>query len=488
MSLLQQNILDVQRLVPEILLFGVIMVMLAADQCLPRERKKWIVPLGIVGLSVVGWSLVREGAAVLLAGPVRIFSGMMVIDSFSIFFQWIFLVTTAVALLMAVRSKEIEKQNEGEYYILTVAVCFGMFFLSSSTHLLMILLSFEMISIVSYVLAGYLRGDPRSSESGIKYVIYGAFTTGIMIYGMSLLYGLTGSLQIERIHDFLMSARTGIVPVTVILLMISAGMLYKIAAVPFHMWSPDVYEGAPTVATAFFSVGPKAAGFAVLIRFFLVTFGQDFQVDWRQLMEVLSIATMTIGNYTALRQENVKRMLAYSSIGHAGYLLMGMAVVSPEGRSAILFYLLVYMVMNLGAFIVVLALENLLHDSDLASYRGIGNRLPLPAVTMVIFLVSLAGLPPTAGFVGKFFLFKAVIAENLYLLALVGVLNSVVSLFYYMRVVKAMYMEQPEHDLPQNLVVTPLYHFLLVLSVFPVLYLGIFFEKVYHISTMATFG
>ncbi|NOY53719.1 MAG: NADH-quinone oxidoreductase subunit N [Deltaproteobacteria bacterium] len=488
MSLLQQNILDVQRLLPEILLFGVFGVMLTADQFLPRRRKKWIVTLGIAGLAVVGCRLVMEGMTVARSGPVSLFGGMMVVDHFAIFFQWIFLVTTVVALLMAVRSDEIEKQNEGEYYILTVAVCFGMFFLAASTHLLMILLSFEMISIVSYVLAGYLRGDPRSSESGIKYVIYGAFTTGIMIYGMSLLYGLTGSLQIERIHDFLMTARTGVVPVTVILLMISAGMLYKIAAVPFHMWSPDVYEGAPTAATAFFSVGPKAAGFAILIRFFLVTFGKDFQVDWRQIMAILSMATMTIGNYTALRQENVKRMLAYSSISHAGYLLMGMAVASPAGRSAILFYLLVYMVMNSGAFIVVLALENILHDSDLAIYRGIGTRLPLPAVTMVIFLVSLAGLPPTAGFVGKFFLFKAVIAEKLYLLALVGIVNSLVALYYYMRVVKAMYMEQPEQALPQEMSVTPLYRFLLVLSAVPILYLGIFFETVYHISAQVVFG
>jgi len=486
--MLEQNILDMRSLFPELILLVTFAVMFLVDLFIGSGRKKGLVWIGLGGLGVVLWALSLQGKSIQVSGPASLFSGMMVLDSFSVFFKWIFVLTTACTLLMASRSREIETQNEGEFYLLTVLICFGMFLLSSSTHLLMILLSFEMISVLSYVLAGYLKGDPRSSESGIKYVIYGAFTTGIMIYGMSLMYGLTGSLQIEEIHNFLTQAGAGTAPVTVILLMVSAGMLYKIAAVPFHMWSPDVYEGAPTVATAFFSVGPKAAGFAVFIRFFLVTFGYHFEVDWRPIIEVISIATMTIGNYTALRQENLKRMLAYSSIAHAGYLLMGLAVFGTEGRSAILFYLVVYMVMNLGAFLVVQSLENTLHSSDLLRYRGLGPRAPIPGLAMVIFMISLAGLPPTAGFIGKFFLFKAVVDQRLYLFAVIGLVNSVVSLVYYMRVVKVLYLDRPSDDVPEGIEVSFLYRVLLVLLAVPLIYFGLFFQPIYDLSAQAVFG
>jgi len=485
---MQQNITDIAYLIPELILLFTFGAMLTADQFLKRGRKKPIAVMGIAGMGLLLVSLWMQSAGLAETGPVYIFSRMMVVDPFSIYFKWIFALTTMLTLFFAMRSKEIEKQNEGEFYTLTVFVCLGMSFLCSSTHLLMIFLSFEMISIISYVLAGYLRGDPRSSESGIKYMIYGAFTSGIMIYGMSMLYGLTGSLEFHEIHDALQGARGGIVPVTVVLIMISSGMLYKIAAAPFHMWSPDVYQGAPTVATAFFSVGPKAAGFAVFLRFLITAFGSGSDVDWHRIIEILSIVTMTIGNYTALRQENVKRMLAYSSIAQAGYLLMGLAVLHEGGRVAMLFYLAVYMIMNMGAFLVVLALENTIQSAELKDYRGIGLKTPLAAAALVIFLVSLAGLPPTAGFVGKFFLFKAVIEQKLYIFALIGVLNSVVSLVYYFKVVKAMYLEHDPDSVPGRIRISPLYAVLLVILVLPVIYLGLFFQPMYELSIKAVFG
>ncbi|MEK6776530.1 MAG: NADH-quinone oxidoreductase subunit N [bacterium] len=485
---MQQNVLDIHYLIPELILFCTFAVMLAADQVFKRGRKKPVAVMGIAGMGLLIVSLWQQSAGLAETGPVYLFSRMMMVDPFSIYFKWIFAMTTMLTLILAMRSKEIEKQNEGEFYTLIVFVCLGMSFLCSSTHLLMIFLSFEMISILSYVLAGYLRGDPRSSESGIKYMIYGAFTTGIMIYGMSMLYGLTGSLEFHEIHDALQGGRGGLVPVTVTLLMISSGMLFKIAAAPFHMWSPDVYEGAPTVATAFFSVGPKAAGFAVFLRFLLTAFGPDTPVDWHRIIEILSILTMTIGNYTALRQENVKRMLAYSSIAQAGYILMGLAVLHPDGRSAILFYLAVYMIMNMGAFLVVLALENTIKSAELKDYRGIGLKSPLAAAAMVIFLISLTGLPPTAGFVGKFLLFKAVMDQKLYVFALIGVLNSVVSLVYYLRVVKAMYLEISPDPAPAEIRIPFTYAVLLVILIIPVIYLGLFFQPMYELSIKAVFG
>lgn len=486
---MQQNVIDIPSLIPELLLFLTFGVMLILDKWLKRKaHKKWVAGVGVAGLLGVLVSLAVQGAGGLPGQITYLFSKMVVVDGFSIFFKWIFAVTTILVLLMAMQSREVEKQNEGEFYTLIVFVCLGMFFLAGSTHLLMIFLSFEMVSILSYVLAGYSRDDPRSSESGIKYVIYGAFTTGVMIYGMSLLYGLTGSLELLQIQKVIRGSNFSVVPVTVILLFIYVGMFYKIAAVPFHMWSPDVYEGAPTVATAFFAVGPKAAGFAVLIRFFLMISGAQAGVAWHHHIMALSVLTMTIGNYTALRQHNVKRMLAYSSIAHAGYLLMGLSVFSPEGRSAMLFYIVAYMLMNLGAFLTVLAVENALGSSELADYRGIGRLVPLPGAALVIFLISLTGLPPTVGFMGKFFLFKAVIDQQLYLFALIGVINSVVSLGYYMRVVKTMYLDAPGKSAPAVIRVSPLYQVLLAVLIVPVIYLGLFFEPVYRLTLGAVFG
>jgi NADH-quinone oxidoreductase subunit N len=315
-------------------------------------------------------------------------------------------------------------------------------------------LALEFVSLTSYVLSGFMRHSRRASEASLKYLIYGGVASGTMIYGMSWVFGLAGSLDFRAIHTALMAGEGASLPLYVALLLTLAGLGYKVAAFPFHMWAPDVYQGAPIPVTAFLAVGSKAAGFALMIRFFFTAMAQSagagvYQLvggaDWSQLILVLSILTMTFGNLAAITQQgNVKRLLAYSSIAHAGYVMMGFAVLTDDGVRAMLFYLTVYYLMNLGAFLVVMMVANSTGREDLAGYRGLAWRGgAVPAVAMAIFLFSLTGIPPFAGFVGKFYLFAAVVEKQLYLLAIIGVLNSVVSLVYYARIVKTMFLEQP---------------------------------------------
>jgi NADH-quinone oxidoreductase subunit N len=335
-----------------------------------------------------------------------------------------------------------------------VASLLGMFYMASATNLLMAYLALEFVSQTSYILAGFLRANRRSTEAALKYLIYGGVATGAMIYGMSLVFGLTGSLDYSVIATRMAETPAAHAPVIFIALtLILAGFGYKIAMVPFHMWSPDVYHGAPLPITAFLAVASKAAGFAILIRFFYPglstlagagTWVRLEAVDWPSLIVAAAMVTMTLGNLAALRQDNVKRLLAYSSIAHAGYILMGMVVLNNEGLRAMLFYLVVYYLMNLGAFLVVLMVLNQSGREDMDSFRGLAWRGgALPAAAMMIFMFSLAGLPPLAGFIGKFYLFAAVINAKMWTLAVVAGLNSVVALYYYARIVRTMYFDQP---------------------------------------------
>jgi NADH-quinone oxidoreductase subunit N len=360
---------------------------------------------------------------------------------------------------LSTKSAEVEKADQASYYTLLTALVLGMMLLGSANHLLMLYLALEMVSVLSYILTGSLRGVRRSSEAALKYVIYGGVASGIMAYGLSLLYGMTGTMAFPEIAAFLKANAVSRPALFVSILLIMGGIGFKIASFPFHMWCPDVYEGAPTPFTAFLSVGPKAAGFAALIRFFLVglmTPGQDAAVGTFlavkpvglvEMLTVLSIATMTIGNLAALVQNNLKRLLAYSSIAHAGYLLMGFAALSQEALNAVLFYLVVYVIMNIGAFLVVLVVSNQLGVEDMAGYKGLGRRGgrgTFLGLIMTVFMFSLTGIPPMAGFIGKFYLFGAVLKAGLYGLAIAGVLNSVVSLYYYVRVVKVMFFDAPD--------------------------------------------
>jgi NADH-quinone oxidoreductase subunit N len=328
-----------------------------------------------------------------------------------------------------------------------------MFYMAESTNLLMAYLTLEFVSQTSYILSGFIKGNRRAGEAALKYLIYGGVASGAMVYGMSLVFGLAGSLDYAIIGERL-AALEGSGPVLFLAtVLILAGFGYKISMVPFHMWAPDVYEGAPLPVTAFLAVASKAAGVAMLVRFFypgISTLGPAGtwvplqSVDWQSLMVVAAMVTMTLGNLAALRQDNVKRLLAYSSIAHAGYMLMGFVALTNDGLQAMLFYVVVYYLMNLGAFAVLMMVVNSTGREDIAAFRGLAWRGgAIPAAAMAVFLFSLAGIPPLAGFIGKFYLFAAVVDKQMWVLAVVAGLNSVVALYYYARLLRTMYFDFP---------------------------------------------
>jgi len=380
-----------------------------------------------------------------------VFHGMMVVDPFTNFFRIFCAATSLMAVYFSLRSKELTHAG-AEYWALLMGITIGMPVLAAANNLLMIYLAMELVSILSYILVGHIQGSRHSSEAALKYVLYGATASGIMIYGLSLIFGVTGTLDAVQIRTFLISNPAERLPLFVGMLMAFAGFGYKISAVPFHMWAPDVYQGAPTPVTAFLSVGPKAAGFAIIIRFIYTALtqsqGGDFIplkfLDISSLIALLAVATMTLGNVLAIQQKNIKRFLAYSSIAHAGYMLMAVATLNVNGLRAVIFYLISYFIMNLGAFGVAIYVQNELGTDEIDGFKGLSKRPGqgmIVALTMTMFLVSLTGIPPTVGFVGKFYIFSAVMEAKLYGLAVVGVLNSVISLYYYARIIKAMFFD-----------------------------------------------
>jgi NADH-quinone oxidoreductase subunit N len=382
-----------------------------------------------------------------------LFNRMVALDSFSIFFKIVLGLAGFAAVWMSIGSKELRDQHPGEYYAILLSCTLGMFYMAASTNLLMAYLSLEFVSLTSYILSGFLKGSRRSSEAALKYLIYGGVASGAMVYGMSLVFGLTGSLDYAVIGQRLAAVEGSGPVIFIALVLVLAGFGYKISMVPFHMWAPDVYEGAPLPVTAFLAVGSKAAGVAMLVRFFypgVSAMAGDGSwipvegVDWPGLMIVVAMVTMTLGNLAALRQDNVKRLLAYSSVAHAGYMLMGFVVLTNDGLQAMLFYVVVYYLMNLGAFAVLMMVLNNSGREDMQGLRGLAWRGgALPAVAMAVFMFSLAGIPPFAGFIGKFYLFAAVVNQHMWTLAIVAGLNSVVALYYYARIVRTMFLDLP---------------------------------------------
>jgi NADH-quinone oxidoreductase subunit N len=449
------NVDSLWYFLPELWLSGVFVAIFLFD--LPKRLSEiprlgaFIAGFGLlvyVALTAYGWEFPSAVA----------FHGMIVVDPFTNFFRAFCGATSLVAIFLSYQSSELSETG-AEYWALIVGIAIGMPMLAAANNLLMIYLALEMVSILSFILVGYLTGSRRSSEAALKYVLYGATASGVMIYGLSLIFGVTGTLDAMEIRQFLLNNPAERLALFVGLLMTFAGFGYKISAVPFHMWAPDVYEGAPTPVAAFLSVGPKAAGFAIVLRFIYTALTQnqngDFvplkYVDISSLLALFSVATMTLGNFVAIQQKNTKRFLAYSSIAHAGYMLMAAAALNDEAIKATIFYLISYFLMNLGAFAVAIYVINALKTEDLEGFKGLAKRPGngiMVAVAMTLFLFSLTGLPPTVGFIGKFYLFSAVIEAKLYLLAVVGVLNSVVSLYYYARVVKYMFFDDPPDDQP----------------------------------------
>lgn len=371
-----------------------------------------------------------------------LFSGMLVHDSFSLFFKEICLLITAVVILISMSSKTLTNAYTGEYYFLLLLATIAMLLAVSSNNLLMIYISLEMLSLISYMLVGFLKHDPFSSEGALKYFLFGALSTGIMLYGISFIYGLFGTTDLSVLSSALSSGQANVFVTLIVLILIFAGLSFKCAFVPFHMWAPDAYQGAPTAITAFISVGPKAVGFAVLLRLFAGTFF-PFYMDLSNVIMLISILTMTAGNIIAISQTNIKRMLAYSSIAQAGYVLIGFVVGTALGMEGVLYYIFAYALMNLGAFGCVILVSNAIKSDAIEDYAGLYHRDPVCAFVLTIFLLSLAGIPPLAGFVGKFLVFASAIQAKFILLAVAGVINSVVAAFYYMKIIKYMYLHEP---------------------------------------------
>jgi NADH-quinone oxidoreductase subunit N len=458
--LVAENVRSAGWFRPEfVLTFGTLalfMADMAWKRSAERARLLTFATLGVFGV-----------AALFLASqpptPQSLFNGMIANDAFATFFKWLFLAGGALTVLIAAPSKAYPPSRIGTFYALLVSIVLGLFLMASSTDMLMIYMSIELVSMVSYVMAGYAKGDRKAAEASLKYVIFGGVASGAMVFGMSYLYGLLQTTDITRFADAVArlpptwSVRLGLILGVVLT---TSGVGYKIAAVPWHMWAPDVYEGAPTPFTAFLSTGPKAAGFALAAR--LLWGSLDVKgsvgglgvavgnIPWPAVVGVLSAVTMTLGNFTALPQTNLKRLLAYSSIAHAGYALMGIAANSFVGTQAVMVYMAAYLVMNLGAFLAVIVVERFTGSPSIFEFRGLAHRAPLAAVSMAVFLFALTGLPPSIGFTGKYWLFIAVIdrvsgpSGTWYaVLAIIAALNTAVSLYYYARILRAMFFEAP---------------------------------------------
>ena len=386
------------------------------------------------------------GAVLLMPQSYRatspLFSGMLINDSFSEFFKEIVFLVIGLVILISMGYRVFSDEDAGEYYFLLLAVSVAMMIAASSNNLMMIYIALEAVSLISYILVGFLKRDPRSSEAGLKYFLFGALATGVMLYGISFIYGLFGTTDLAAISRLLAVGNVNIFASTIALLLILAGLSFKCALVPFHMWVPDAYQGAPTPITAFISAGPKAIGFAILIRVFLKNFFPLFPA-WSEMVSVVAIITMTAGNILAINQEDIKRMLGYSSIAQAGYILIGFVTGTALGIQGMMFYILAYILMNLGAFGCVVLISNGIKSDRIEEYSGLSKREPVLAFLLAVFLLSLAGIPPLAGFFGKFLVFAAAIQSRYYILAVAGVVNSVLALYYYVKVIKFMYLDEP---------------------------------------------
>ena len=463
-------------LLPELslALFAIIVIMVD----LFIQKKGLLVWVSLTGLVVsAGFTLGMWGGH-----SQAIFNNTLVVDNFALFFKLLFLGIAALVILASVDYTSKFAYFKGEYHALVLLSTLGMMLMAATTDLISIFIAIELTSISLYILVGFLK-DPKSTEASLKYLLLGAIASAILLYGMALVFGFTGKTQLGEIAQVIqaMSPQTLLASPGLVLgmVLLVAGFGFKVAAIPFHMWVPDVYEGAPTPITAYLSVASKAAGFAIILRVFYSAFGFPswLSLDWGLIFAVLSAIGMTLGNVVAIPQTNIKRMLGYSSIAQAGYLMVGIAAVglSPAadviGRSSVLFFLASYALTNLGAFIAIIAISNKL-DSDLIDdYSGMGRRAPLLALALTLCLISLIGMPPAAGFMAKFYIFSGAVQHGLLWLVVIAVVNSVISAYYYLRVVKVMWLGEPvsEEKVPSSGAL----RLALSLSILGVLLLGI---------------
>jgi len=427
------QIQDLGAITPELELAVFGMFLLIFDLLIQQKRRLGYIALAGIASSALFLYRIRDI-------EFSAYGGVLSLDAFSIFFKLIFLIAAALSIAISLRYLDIERENHGEYYALILFSTMGMMFMAGAVDLVTLYIGLETMAIATYVLVGFLRSNQRSNEASMKYFLLGAFSSAILLYGMSLLYGISGSTRFVDIAEAL-SRRPVTDPISLMaMITVSAGMFFKIAAVPFHQWTPDAYEGAPTSITAFMSVAVKAASFAMMLRIFMVAL-YPLRPQWVSIMAAVSVMTMTVGNIAAITQSNLKRLLAYSSISHAGYILIGFIAGNATGITAVGLYLLIYTFTNIGAWAVIVALRRRdvigEHIDDMA---GLFFKHPAAAVLMLIFLLSLAGIPPTAGFIGKYYLFAAAIETGHNVLAVIAVLNAAVSIYFYLRIVVSMFM------------------------------------------------
>ena len=475
---------NLSLITPELIVVGTLCTVLIAH-LLARKNAQLMMILSVAGLFAALFSLTGQ-----ISTDVSAFSGMLSVDPFATYFKIVIVLATIVVAVMSRFSTEVNDEHAtiGEYYFLILSMAVGMMFMVGSSNLIMMYLTLELAGLTSYIASGFTRKAKDSSEASLKYLLYGAFSSGVMLYGMSLIYGLTGTLDLAGINQTLIHGSSNGWALIAASIFLIVGFGYKISAVPFHYWTPDVYEGAPVTITAFLSVASKAAGFAMMMRAFKVMFIDSSVINlpegsWafiqgvhvQQALMVIAVLTMTLGNLVALWQDNVKRLLAYSSIAHAGYMLLGLVVLSNDGFAAVMVYFVVYLFMNLGAFYTVMMISNSIGSEHIDSYKGLGKRNPLLSVALAVFLISLTGLPPTAGFIGKWMIFLSLINAKMITIAVIGVINSVISLYYYVRIIRNMFLRDEGSQEPM---VFPLEQRILLLSLLiPTLYFGLFFNQ-----------
>jgi NADH-quinone oxidoreductase subunit N len=439
---LAMSLSDLLLLLPEMLLTFWICLVLIVDFSFPRLPKEQLAYLSIAGLAITLGCLAWFDVTGITG---TLFANMFVVDRMALFFKILIVVATILVIMASVEYVHRFTFFRGEYYFLVVMSALGMMFMASANDLLSVFVTLEFSTFGFYVLVAYLREDAASNEAGLKFFILGVFAAGLLAYGISLVYGETGKLVFSDMASA--QASPGLI---IGYLLIFAALGFKIGAVPFHSWIPDTYHGAPTPVTAFLSIAPKGAAFAILLRMFYVALA-NFKPTWVLMLVAASILSMTYGNIVAIAQKNIKRLLAYSGIAQIGNVLIGLAAGTKMGSDAILFYLLAYLFANLGAFAIVIAVSQAIGSDEIDDYSGLGRRSPFLAFAMLIFLLSLAGVPPLAGFIGKLYIFIAAIKEGLYTLITVGLINIIISMYYYLIVVKKMYIMEPHDPSPVSI-------------------------------------
>jgi NADH-quinone oxidoreductase subunit N len=454
---------DISPIIPELNMAAMALIILLLDLII--RKKEILAAVSIAGVAAVALTMIFASGTT--------FGGMFIADGYSTFFKLIFFINVILTVLISVKYISIERVNYGEYYSLILFSTVGMMIMASAGDLIVLYLGLELMALSTYVLAGFIRHDVKSNEAALKYFLLGAFSSAFLLYGISLIYGMTGTTNLKQIALFISEkGLAGNLSLTLSIIFLTVAFGFKIAAVPFHMWAPDVYEGAPTSITAFMSVGPKAAGFAVLGRVFMIAFA-SVSVSWTSILIPIAILTMGVGNIVALSQTNIKRMLAYSSIAHAGYALLGIITANNEGLVSMMNYLMIYAFMNIGAFAVIIMLrsEGFRGDS-IYDYEGLSKTHPLAAALMLIFMFSLTGIPPTAGFIGKLYIFMSAINAGYTWLVIIAVIFSAISAYFYLRIVMFMYMRDPKETV--SLTTTATTGIALTLTTIAVLVIGVF--------------